>query len=107
MISRVGRGGLDLVERDLIVADDPQVELRVDLAEPLDQVIGERVVVINQEDHSDLQWLVAECLCVDQSRCLRPSSLKRSFIAIRFLEEYREANPAPSRRPGPMTTKDQ
>ncbi len=50
MISRLGRGRLDLVERDLIVADHPQLEPGVDLAETLDQVIGERVVVINQED---------------------------------------------------------
>ena len=52
MIRWVGCVGLDLVERDLVVADDPQVEPRVDLAEPLDQVVGERVVVVDQEDHA-------------------------------------------------------
>ena len=51
-----GRGELDLVERDLIVADDFQVDARVDLAEPLDQVVGERVVIVDQEDHDRIAW---------------------------------------------------
>ena len=42
---------LDLVEADLVVADDEEVERRVDLAQPLHQVIGERVVIIDQDDH--------------------------------------------------------
>ena len=48
---QVGRvPGLDLVEADLVIADDQDVEAGVDLAEPLDQVIGERVVIVDQHD---------------------------------------------------------
>ena len=41
----------DLVERDLVVAMHLQVERRVDLAQPLHEVVGERIVVIDQQDH--------------------------------------------------------
>ena len=55
-----GRGQLDLFERDLVVADDPQVDARVDLAQPLDQVVGERVVVVDQQDHDRTAWRGSE-----------------------------------------------
>src|SRR5207248_376186 len=58
-----GPRGLDLIQRDLIVADDPHVQARVDLAEALDQVVRERIVVINQEDHASLvlsPWSLVE-----------------------------------------------
>ena len=37
--------------RDLIVALDPQLDRRIDLAQSLDQVVGEGIVVIDEEDH--------------------------------------------------------
>ena len=37
--------------RDLVVADDLHRQGRVDLPEPLHEVVGERVVVVDQEDH--------------------------------------------------------
>ena len=51
MIRCDGPPGLDLLQRDLVVAMDFQVQRRVDLAQPLDQVVGERVVVVDQQDH--------------------------------------------------------
>ena len=42
---------LDLVERHLVVADHPQLDRRIDLAEPLNEVVGERIVVIDQKNH--------------------------------------------------------
>src|SRR5688572_13566671 len=44
------RHGLDLTDRDLVVASD--AELRAQLAQVLDQVVGERVVVVDDENHS-------------------------------------------------------
>ena len=34
----------------------PQVDARVDLAEPLHQVVGERVVIIDQQNHEETAW---------------------------------------------------
>ncbi len=51
MIRRLGWHGLDLLERDLVVAHDSQIDSRVDLAEPLHEVVGERIVIIDQENH--------------------------------------------------------
>ena len=47
----------DLVERDLVVAHDAQVRLQ--LAEILDEVEGERVVVVYDEDHLRARTLAA------------------------------------------------
>jgi hypothetical protein len=44
----------DLVAGDLIVAMDLDVERRVDLSQPLDEVVGEAVVVVNQKDNRGL-----------------------------------------------------
>ena len=41
----------DLVERDLVVAADLDRERRVDFPQPLHEVVGERIVVIDQQDH--------------------------------------------------------
>ena len=41
----------DFVERDLVVAMDFEIEGRINLAEPLHEVVGERIVVVDQEDH--------------------------------------------------------
>ncbi len=40
-----------LVERDLVVAPDDEIERRIDLPQPLHEVVRERVVVIDQQDH--------------------------------------------------------
>ena len=42
---------LDLFESHLVVSDHPQLDRRVDLAEPLHEVVGERVVIVDQKDH--------------------------------------------------------
>jgi hypothetical protein len=42
---------LDVFERDLIVADDFEVDARVDLAKPLDEVVSEGIVIVDQENH--------------------------------------------------------
>src|SRR5262249_30561954 len=53
-----GRHDGDLLERDLVVADDLRV--RAQLAEVLDEVVRERVVVVDDEDHRrdpiDFAW---------------------------------------------------
>ena len=48
------RGGKRLGARDIdgIIADDFDAQARVDLTEALDEVPGERVIVVNQEEHS-------------------------------------------------------
>ena len=46
-----GPGRFDLLQRHLVVSDHPQLDRRVDLAEPLHQVVGERVVIVDQKDH--------------------------------------------------------
>ncbi len=43
--------GLDLRHRDLIVAVNLQIDARVNLAQALDQVVSERIVVIDEQDH--------------------------------------------------------
>src|SRR5438309_8604214 len=43
----------NLIDGDLIVAEDLNVEPRIDLAQPLDKVVRERVVVIDDEDHGE------------------------------------------------------
>ena len=48
------RGGefVDFLGRDLVVAIHLDVQRGVDLAEPLHQVVGERVVVVDEQDHA-------------------------------------------------------
>ena len=53
MITRSGLRLEDLVDRDLIVAKDLDVERRIDLAQPLHEVVGERIVVVDDEDHGE------------------------------------------------------
>jgi len=43
----------DFVNRDLVVAMDFNVERRVDLAQPLHEIVGERVVIIDEQDHGE------------------------------------------------------
>ena len=40
-----------LVRRDLVVANDAQVDVRVELAQALDEVISKGIVVVDEEDH--------------------------------------------------------
>ena len=77
MMMCVGLQRRDLVERDLVVADDLQVERRVDLAEPLDEVVGERVVVVDQEDHGH-----ASPENSAQSRVLRTEWAKDAVLIV-------------------------
>ena len=53
MITRSGLRLEHLVDRDLVVAKDLDVERRIDLAQPLHEVVGERVVVVDDDDHGD------------------------------------------------------
>jgi hypothetical protein len=43
----------DFVDRDLVVAMDLDVELGIDLAQPLHEVVRKRIVVIDEEDHGE------------------------------------------------------
>ena len=52
MIRCVGRPGGNLVERDLVVAMDFEIERGIDLAQPLHQVVRERIVVVDQQNHA-------------------------------------------------------
>src|SRR5262249_20678229 len=45
------RSSLDLSQRHLVVPYHAQLHGRVDLAQPLDQVVGERVVIVDEQDH--------------------------------------------------------
>ena len=49
-----GREPGDLVDRALVVAHDLEVDRCVDLAEALDEVVGKRVVVVYQKDHTQI-----------------------------------------------------
>src|SRR5262245_39717949 len=42
----------DLIRRDLVVAKDADVDVRIDLAETLDEVVSKRVVVIDDQEHN-------------------------------------------------------
>src|SRR5579883_2045265 len=50
------RGGqrCDLVERDLVVAHNFHRQRRIDLAKPLHEVVSERIVVVDQEEHEGI-----------------------------------------------------
>ena len=47
--------GFDFVERDLVVAVDLQIERRIDFAQPLHEVVGERIVIVDQQNHGILR----------------------------------------------------
>ncbi len=51
MITRSGAAFDDLVDRDLIVAKNLNVQTGIDLAQPLHEVVGKRIVVIDDDDH--------------------------------------------------------
>ena len=42
---------IDIVGRNLIVAEHPQIEPGIDLPQPLHEVVGEGIVVIDEENH--------------------------------------------------------
>ena len=42
----------DLLDRDLIIAIDANVDRRLQLADPLHEVVRERVIIIDQHDHA-------------------------------------------------------
>src|SRR5581483_803580 len=44
--------GGDLIERDLVVAMHFQIERRVDFTQPLHEVVGERIVIVDKQDHA-------------------------------------------------------
>ena len=44
--------GFDLIDRDLVVTEHLDFQAGINLAEPLDKVVGERVVVVDQQDHA-------------------------------------------------------
>ena len=48
----IGTQGRDFVERNLIISDDAHVKRGIDLTQSLHEVVGERVVVVDQQDHS-------------------------------------------------------
>ena len=60
MIRCVGPQRGDFVERDPIVAVHLQLERRIDLAQPLHEVVGERIVVIDQQNHGNSKTGTAE-----------------------------------------------
>ena len=49
----LGRQALDFVERRPVISAD--LDFRAQLAQILDQVVGERVVVVDDQDHSGSQ----------------------------------------------------
>jgi hypothetical protein len=50
-VRRPQRG--DLVDRHLVVAENLQPDVRIQLAQALHQVVGERVVVVDEDDHGE------------------------------------------------------
>ena len=42
----------DLVRRHLVVAEDAQLDGGVDLPQSLDEVVRERIVIVDQQDHA-------------------------------------------------------
>ena len=55
MISCAGLQREDFVDRDLVVAIDANLERRIDLAQPLHEVVGERIVVVDELDHGAIE----------------------------------------------------
>lgn len=44
--------GFDLVQRNLVVAMHFHLDRRIDLANPLDEVVRKRVVIIDKKNHA-------------------------------------------------------
>src|SRR5262249_47124327 len=55
---------LDLVQGDLVGADDSEGQSRIDLGESLEEVVRERIVIIDQEDHASLVLGPWSSVCV-------------------------------------------
>ena len=49
--------GRDLIGSDLVVAIDAHVHRRIQLAQPLHEVVGERIVVVDEKNHN--HWFAA------------------------------------------------
>ena len=47
--------GLDLLGADLVVSHHLEVDMRIDLAQTLDEVIREGIVIVDQDDHGRVQ----------------------------------------------------
>ncbi len=96
---RAGAGGkddvrrlqlADLIRRDLIVAEDPHVQRRVQLAQALHEVVGEGVVVVDEKDHGvpRSQALLGNAdRRSSASRPARGPDAKQSFAAVRSQAE--------------------
>jgi hypothetical protein len=55
---------IDFIGRDFVVPEHPQIQRVIDLSQPLHEVVGERIVVIDKDDHvqyriSDVGFSVA------------------------------------------------
>src|SRR6185312_6804358 len=85
-----GRQGADVAGRDLVVADHPN--LRTNLAEVLDQVVGERVVIIDDQQHvlRPVELVTARAIStafstaralMTHSRCSSPGTLSATMPA--------------------------
>ena len=45
-----------LVNAQLIVAKNLDIQARINLPQPLHEVVGERIVIIDDEDHAASKW---------------------------------------------------
>ena len=48
-----GKLFFDLLNRDPVVSDDLNIETTIDLAQSLHQVVGERIIIIDEKNHWD------------------------------------------------------
>ena len=73
----------DLIDGDLVVAVDLHPAGGVDFTDPLDQVVGERVVVVDEDDHG--QKLCCRRDFVNRGGCDRwGEGLKRWWKGVRI-----------------------
>ncbi len=49
--------GGDGADRHLIVPFDANIESPIDLTKPLNEVVGERIVIIEYENHDGFRWV--------------------------------------------------
>lgn len=72
----------DLLERDLIIALDADLRLRVNFTDSLNEVVSERIVVIEQENHRDEPVRVSEQQEATEylSTRITQSTLQKSFL---------------------------
>src|SRR5262249_858389 len=69
----------NLVERYLVVTDDADIERRVNFPQPLHEVVRERIVVIDQQDHSlNIAQPGAQCHCRESGTRRGTRNRKRS-----------------------------